>query len=111
MFPKETRANEIKNEIHETKKWEDKIKWEDLKYRTKIFTYDFYQYETITYFGDDIYTGKINVDEAKMNQSNLLKDLIELINKPNLTRKKGKIKKKRYLWRCICSIWRSRINT
>ena len=93
MFPKETRTNKIKNEIYEIKKWEDKIKREDLKCKTKIFTDDFYQYETISYFGDDIYTGKINVGEATMNQTNLLKDLIELNNKSNLTTKKGKIKK------------------
>ena len=93
MFPKETRANKIKNEIYEINKWEDKIKREDLKYKTKIFTYEFYQYETIIYFGDDIYTGKINVDEAKMIQNNFLKDLIELNNKSNLITKRGKIKK------------------
>ena len=35
MFPKEKRANEFKNEIYEIKKWEDKIKREDLKYKTE----------------------------------------------------------------------------
>ena len=29
------RNNEIKNEIGETKKWEEKIKQKDLKYETK----------------------------------------------------------------------------
>ena len=45
IFPKYMRMNEIKNEIYEIKKWEEKIKWEDLKYKTKNYTYDFQQYE------------------------------------------------------------------
>ena len=35
IFPNEMRTNEIKNEIYEIKEWEDKIKREDLKYKTK----------------------------------------------------------------------------
>ena len=31
------------------KKWEDKIKREEVKYRTKNCTYNFQQYETIIY--------------------------------------------------------------
>ena len=37
------RIDEIKNEIYEIKKWEEKIKQEDLKYKTKICTYNFQQ--------------------------------------------------------------------
>ena len=33
------RTNEIKNEIYEIKKWEEKIKRKDLKYETKICIY------------------------------------------------------------------------
>ena len=40
-FPKDMRTNEIKNEIYEIKKWEEKIKLEDLKYKTKKYAYDF----------------------------------------------------------------------
>ena len=39
------RTNEIKNEIDETRKWEEETKGSDLKYETKI-KYDFLQYET-----------------------------------------------------------------
>ena len=60
-FPKEKRTNEIKNEIYEIKKWKYKIKREDLKYKTKNYTYNFQQYETIRSFGDNIFTGKINL--------------------------------------------------
>ena len=40
-FPKEMRTNEIKNEIDEIKKWEDKIKRKNLKYETSKYIDDF----------------------------------------------------------------------
>ena len=63
------RTNEIKNEIYEIKKieLEKKIKQENLKRKTKNYTHDFQQYETIQFFGESIYTGKINIDEAEMD--------------------------------------------
>ena len=54
------RTNEIKNEIYQIKKWEEKTKRGDFKYKIKHCVYDFQQYETIRSFGDNIYTGKIN---------------------------------------------------
>ena len=35
------RTNEIKNEIDEIRKWDQKIKRKDLKYRTNKYLYDF----------------------------------------------------------------------
>ena len=35
IFPKGMRTKEIKNEIDEIKKWEEKIKRKDIKYETK----------------------------------------------------------------------------
>ena len=35
------RTNEIKNEIYEIAKYEEKIKQEDVKYKTKSYKYDF----------------------------------------------------------------------
>ena len=32
-------------------------------------------------FGDYIYTGKISIDEAEMDQSNLLKNMVEFNDK------------------------------
>ena len=43
--------------------------------------YDFQKYGTIRSFGESIYTGKISIDEGKINQNNLLKILKELIDK------------------------------
>ena len=73
LFPKRMRNNEIKNERHKIKKLEEIIRRKDLKYETKKHMYDFQQYETIRSFGDNIYTGKINIDEAETDQSYLLK--------------------------------------
>ena len=72
LFPKKIRNNEIKNEIDEVKKREEKIKQTDLIYKANKYKYDFQQYETIRSFGESIYTGKINIDEAEKDQINLL---------------------------------------
>ena len=81
LFPKEMRTNEIKNETDEIKKWEDIIKRKDLKYETNKHIYDFEQFEKIRFFVDNIYIGKISIDVAKMDQSNLLQNMVEFNNK------------------------------
>ena len=89
------RTKEIKNEIYEIWKWEDKIKREDLKYKTKNYTYNFQQYETIrSDKSDNIYTGKISLVEAEMGQSNLLKNIVEFYNKSRPRTIEGKDKKR-----------------
>ena len=80
-FTNETRNDKIKNEIDEIKKREDKIKQEDLKYEANRYHYDFQQFETTTSFGDNIYTGKISINEAKIDQTNSLEKRIEFNNK------------------------------
>ena len=78
------------------KKWEEKIKREYSKYKATIYTYDFQQYETIKYFDENVYTGKINIDEAEMDQSILLKIWQNSI--ANLDQEQWKVEiKKRYL--------------
>ena len=84
------RTNEFKNEIHEIRKWEEKIKRKDLKYETKKHIYDFQQYEKIRSFGESIYTGKAKLVEAEEDQSNLLKDIVEFDNKSRTKEGKGK---------------------
>ena len=64
------RTIEIKYQIYEIKKWEEKIQREDLKYETKYYTYEFQHYETISSFRESIYTGKMNIDEAGIDHSN-----------------------------------------
>ena len=58
VFANNMRTKEIKDEIYGMKQGEDKIKQEDLKYRTKNYIYDSQQYETMGCFGESISTGK-----------------------------------------------------
>ena len=86
------RTTESKNEIDEIKKCEKKNKQKDLIYKENKCKYDFQQYETIRSFGESIYTGIINTDEAEMDQSNLLKILIEFNDRSDQEQQKVKLK-------------------
>ena len=72
--------------------------------------YDFQQYKMIRGFGESIFTGKINIDEAEMDQSNLIENMVKFNNKSRSRSKEDK-EKNRYLWECICSVSRLRINS
>ena len=52
---------------------------------------------TIRSFGDNIYNGKIIINEANIKQSNLLNSILEFNNKAR-PRSKADKEKKRYLW-------------
>ena len=54
------------------KKWEFKRGY--LKYKSKNYTYDFQQYETIRSFGERIYARKASIVEAEEDQSTLLEN-------------------------------------
>ena len=86
---------ETKSEIDESKKWENKNKRRDLIYKTNKYKYDFQQYETIRSFSDSIFAVKINIDEAEINQSNLLKNMVEFNEQSKLRKKEDKKKKKK----------------
>ena len=62
-------------------------------YRANKYKYDFQQYKTIRSFGESIYTGKTNIDEAEMDQSNLLKNLIEFNDRSRPRTTEGKDKR------------------
>ena len=96
IFPKKIRHNEIKNEIDEIKKWEEIIKRKDLKYETNKNRFDFQQFKTISFFGDNIYNGKINIKEAKMKQAILLENILDFRNKSRPRSNKDKEKKTKY---------------
>ena len=87
------RIDEIKNEIDEITKWKEKNNRKDLKYKTNKYLYDFQQFETIRFFGDSIYTGKINIDEPEIDQTNLLEIMVKLNNKSKPKAKEGQNKK------------------
>ena len=46
-------------------------------------------------FGDNIYTGTININEGEMDQSNLLENMVEFNDKSRPKTKEGKNKKRK----------------
>ena len=93
FFQKNMKTDEIKNEIDEIRIWDGKIKPKDLKYKANKYLYDFQQFETIRSFGDSIFTGTINIDEAQMDQANILKNMVKFSNKSKPKTKEDKDKK------------------
>ena len=55
-------------------------------------------------FGESIYTGKINIDEAEMNQSNLLENMVKFDEKSRPRKKEDKKEKKKNFGKCKCSL-------
>ena len=86
------RTNEIKTYIDKIRKQEEKIKRKDFKYKANKCLSDFQQFETMRSFGDSIYTFKINIDKAEMNQSSLLENMVKFNNKSKPKTKEGKAK-------------------
>ena len=71
-----------------------KKKQKYLIYEGNRYKCEFQQYEIIRSFGEIVCTGKINIDETEMDQSNLLKKLVEFNNKPRPRTIEGKDKKR-----------------
>ena len=88
------RTNTIKNEIDEIEKQENEIKRNYLKYETNKYIFDFQQFETVRSFGDNIYTGKSSIDEAQMDQSNFLENMVQCDNKTRQNKKNVTEKRK-----------------
>ena len=61
LFPKDMRTNEIKNEIIDFRKWENKSKQKDLKFETNIYIYIYIYliFNNLRSFADSIYNSKI----------------------------------------------------
>ena len=55
---------------------------------------DFQQFETRRSFGDSIYIGKISIDEADMDQTNLLVNIVDFNNKSRPRSREDKDKKR-----------------
>ena len=94
VFQKNMRTDEIKNEIDEIRKWEEKINRKDFKYKKNKYLYDFQQFESILCFFDSIIIGKINIDEAEMNQTNLLENIVKFDSKSKPQARDRKDKKR-----------------
>ena len=97
-------TNEIKNEIVEIKKQEEKIKGKDIKYEAKNYIYDFQQYETIRSVSESIYTPKARRVEAEKDQSNLIWQNLMI----NLDQDQKKVSKKRDTYESVNALYEGR---
>ena len=101
MIPKSAlNNNEAEKEIDQIKEKEDSIDKEKLLYKASGNTYDFRKFKTTRTFGKDIYEGKITLEEADKNQSDLLNKIENFSDKTRpknykKTKKKEKKKKKK----------------
>ena len=69
-----------------------------------IYIYDFQQFETIWSFGDTIYTGKISINEAEMNKTNLLVDIADF-SKKSKPRSRGDNDKKQNTFDSVSALY------
>ena len=93
LFSREMKNSEFKNEKDEIKNWKNKIKRNNLNYETNKYIFGFQQFETIKSFGDGIYTDKINIDGAEIDQNNLLENFVNFNKNVSQDQKKTELKK------------------
>ena len=93
LFSREMKNSEFKNEKDEIKNWKNKIKRNNLNYETNKYIFGFQQSETIKSFGDSIYTDKINIDGAEIDQNNLLENFVNFNKNVSQDQKKTELKK------------------
>ena len=76
LIPKNALKNdEAIEELNKIREIEKTVDREKLIYRASEYTYDFRNFQTIKTFGRDIYEGNITLDEANIEQDNLLRDI------------------------------------
>ena len=86
------------------KKIEDTIDSEKLVYKASGNTYDFRKFQTIRTFGEDIYDGKITLEEADKDQSDLANEIKNFNEKTRRKSYKKKQEKKKILL-IVCLIF------
>ena len=80
VIPKNALKNdEALEELNKIKEIEKTIDREKLIYRASEYTYDFRNFQTIRTFGKDICEGNITLDEASIEQNNLLEDILIVV--------------------------------
>ena len=102
IIPKSASASdEAKEEINRILKVEKNVNREKLVYDSGKYTYDFRMFNTIRTFGEDLYEGKITLEEADEDQSDLT-DMINEFTKETRPRNSGKKQEKKPLQKaCI----------
>ena len=83
-------SDESRKELDKIKDIEKNVDGEKLIYKTNKHTYDFRKFNTMRTFGEDIYDGKITLEEANESQSDLLGEIKKFNDKtrPQALKKK-----------------------
>ena len=88
-------GDEGKEELNKILKIEKNVDREKLVYKASGNMYDFRKFQTIRTFGEDIYTGKITLEEADKNQSDLINEIENFNNKTRPKNYKKKTRKRK----------------
>ena len=92
IFPKRYENVEVKNEINEIKEYEKKVnRTNKICYSSKE-PFDFKTFKTIRSFGENIYSSKITINEAKEEQADLIEYILNFNNKARPKNKNDKKK-------------------
>ena len=85
MIPKSVFASdEAKEEINKIKEIEKNVDREKIVYNASEYEYDFRVFNTIRTFGEDIYNGKITLEQADKDQSDLADEINKFISETKL---------------------------
>ena len=95
IFTEGYESSEIKNKVDEIKEYEKNINRNNMIYHSSKESFDFNVFKTIRTFDEDIYNGKITINEADQEQADLVNYTLNFNNKTrpknNSDRKNKKI--------------------
>ena len=72
IFPKDHESDEIKNELHKIKRYENKVTRDDFFYESSNQICDFRIFKTVRSFGKSIYNHEIEIRKANQDQIKLI---------------------------------------
>ena len=91
IFPESYENVDIKHELNKIKEYEKKVNRSNLICYSSKEPFDFRMFKTIRSFDDDIYSGKITINEADQEQSDLVEYVLNLDQKARPKNKDKKI--------------------
>ena len=86
---------EIKNEVNKIKEYDKKVNRNNIIYYSSKEPFNFNVFKTIRSFGENIYSGKITINEANQEQADLLEYILNVNNKARAKNKDDKKKLKK----------------
>ena len=87
----------MKNETNEIKEYEKKVNINGMIYYSSKEPFDFKTLETIRSFDENIYSGKITINEADQEQADLVEYILKFNNKARPNNRDDKKTKKMFL--------------